>query len=58
MPTSLSVGPTWQKLAIIRGADKKEEEKEKYSIEIWDSGQLLSSIPTDGKHAQIYADGT
>lgn len=56
--SSVSSGPSWKKLAVVRGADKKEEEKEKYSIEIWDSGQLVSSIPTDGKHAQIYSDGS
>jgi hypothetical protein len=67
MPFGLNLGnvvamqpsPSWRYLCVFRQADKKDpEEKDKYSIEIWDESQVILSIPTDLKHASVYADST
>jgi hypothetical protein len=54
---AMQPSPSWKLLCVFRQADKKDpEEKDKYSIEIWDDAQMITSIPTDLKHGAVYGD--
>jgi acylaminoacyl-peptidase len=48
--------PSWAYLAVMRSIKEKGDEEEKYLLEIWDNGCIAATIPTEGKHGQVYAD--